>query len=190
MKTKDTTTTGEQEKLLSIIKEESTSLGMTQTDTRTNADGVTTTPTRFYTIRPGAIDAVIELCKLRGSSLVKDMLVARFRNLCKTRATVQVKGEKSRSDTRSDDEKLAAFEAFVDRLGLGTVKGLRSKCEKAIIRAFKTMPTRISEPKIQQLFADLADDDGPIQDEQALKAALVSNKVMAADADMTDWLKG
>ena len=189
MKMKDTTTTtGEQEKLLSIIKEESTSLGMTQTDTRKNADGTTTTPIAFYTIRPGAIGSVIELCNLRGSSLVKDMLVARFRNLCKTVATVQVKGESGRSDTRSDDDKLAVFNAFVDRIGLGTVKGLKSKREKAIVRACATVPTRITE--LSTLFADLADDDGPIQDEQALKAALVSNKVMAADDDLTAWLKG
>jgi hypothetical protein len=185
MKTIDTMT---EQELLSNIKEESTSLGMTQTDTRKNADGTTTTPIAFYTIRPGAIDAVIQLCKLRGSTFIKDMLVARFRNLCKTVATVQVKGESGRSDTRSDEDKLAVFGAFVDRIGLGTVKGLKSKREKAIVRACATVPTRITE--LSTLFADLADDDGPIQDEQALKAALVSNKVIGDDADLADWLKG
>jgi len=73
-------------------------------------------------------------------------------------------------------------------LGTAKIKGIKTKREKAIVRAVQVAPTRITE--LSELFADLADDDGPIQDEKYLKTTLVNHKLMTDADDLSAWLKG
>ena len=171
------------QELVDTIVELSTAVSMYTPNERNGETGAS-----FYRYSVDSIPYVIELCNRRAPSFIAKELQTRFNAACRTAQTRQIKGETGRSDTLSDDEKLERFKASISRLGTAKIKGIKTKREKAIVRAVQVAPTRITE--LSGLFADLADDDGPIQDEAFLKTTLVNHKLMTDADDLSAWLKG
>lgn len=155
------------------------------------------TPIEYYRLATTSIAALIALANRRNPSFIARELQQRFQQACRTVQTQLIDG--NRQDTLSVEEKRERFAGWVARTALKSSGSVKKKRDKAITRACATNPLRIAE--WASLFADLADSDGPIQDDASLERALLSAGVLVKNgilgyntddnklfASVADWL--
>ena len=137
------------------------------------------TPIEYYRLATSSIAALIELAHRRNPSFIARELQQRFQQACRTVQTQLIDG--NRQDTLSVEEKRERFAGWVARTALKSSGSVKKKRDKAITRACATNPLRIAE--WASLFADLADNDGPIQDDASLERALLSASVLVKNGN-------
>ena len=136
-------------------------------------------PIEYYRLATSSITALIELANRRNPAFIARELQTRFQAACRTVQTQLIDGD--RQDTLSTEEKKERFAAWVARTALKSSGSIKKKRDKAITRACATNPLRIAE--WASLFRDLADNDGPIQDDASLERALLSASVLEKTDD-------
>ena len=137
-------------------------------------------PIEYYRLATTSIVALIELANRRNPSFIARELQQRFQQACRTAQTQLIDG--NREDTLSVEEKRERFAGWVARTALKSSGSIKKKRDKAITRACATSPQRITE--WAKLFADLADSDGPIQDDASLERALLSAGVLVKNGNL------
>jgi len=168
---KDTT----EQELIDFIVEDSTAVSP-YTPSAKNGEK----PIEYYRLATTSIAALIELANRRNPAFIARELQTRFQAACRTVQTQLIDGE--RQDTLTVEEKRERFAAWVARTGLKSSGSIKKKRDKAITRACATSPQRITE--WAKLFADLADSDGPIQDDASLERALLSAGVLVKNGNL------
>ena len=138
------------------------------------------TPIEYYRLATTSIAALIALANRRKPSFIARELQQRFQQACRTVQTQLIDG--NRQDTLSVEEKRERFAGWVARTALKSSGSVKKKRDKAITRACATNPLRIAE--WASLFADLADNDGPIQDDASLERALLSASVLVKNGNL------
>ena len=138
------------------------------------------TPIEYYRLATTSIAALIALANRRNPSFIARELQQRFQQACRTVQTQLIDG--NRQDTLSVEEKRERFAGWVARTALKSSGSVKKKRDKAITRACATNPLRIAE--WASLFADLADNDGPIQDDASLERALLSASVLVKNGNL------
>ena len=138
------------------------------------------TPIEYYRLATTSIAALIALANRRNPSFIARELQQRFQQACRTVQTQLIDG--NRQDTLSVEEKRERFAGWVARTALKSSGSVKKKRDKAITRACATNPLRIAE--WASLFADLADSDGPIQDDASLERALLSASVLVKNGNL------
>ena len=169
-----TDNTTEQE-LINFIVEDSTAVSP-YTPSAKNDE----TPIEYYRLATTSIAALIALANRRNPSFIARELQQRFQQACRTVQTQLIDG--NRQDTLSVEEKRERFAGWVARTALKSSGSVKKKRDKAITRACATNPLRIAE--WASLFADLADNDGPIQDDASLERALLSASVLVKNGNL------
>jgi len=157
------------------------------------------TPIEYYRLATTSIAALIELANRRNPSFIARELQQRFQQACRTAQTQLIDGD--RKDTLSVEEKRERFAGWVARTALKSSGGMKKKRDKAITRTCATNPLRITEWSKAGLLGDLADNDGPIQDDASLERALLKVGVLVKNgnfgyntddnksfASVADWL--
>ena len=138
------------------------------------------TPIEYYRLATTSIAALIALANRRNPSFIARELQQRFQQACRTVQTQLIDG--NRQDTLSVEENRERFAGWVARTALKSSGSVKKKRDKAITRACATNPLRIAE--WASLFADLADNDGPIQDDASLERALLSASVLVKNGNL------